>query len=66
MCTAGHLVNLAGEAGYKLKNETSWAVAATILHYKAHPDLPPQNFNSIPQDWAIAYIKHMAKVEAKL
>ena len=63
MCTAGHLVNMAGEAGYKLKDATSWSIAASIIHYKAHPDIPPQNFNSIPQELALAYIEQMAKYE---
>jgi hypothetical protein len=66
MCTAGHLVQLAGDAGWKLKERYDWIGAATLIHYKAHPNLPPQNFGSIPQEWALAYIKHMAKVEAKL
>ena len=63
MCTAGHLVNMAGVAGYKLKDATSWSTAATIIHQKAHPDIPHQNFGNIPQDSALAYIKQMAEIE---
>lgn len=65
MCTAGHLVNMAGEPGYKLKDQYGWATAAAIIHQKAHPNIPHQNFSSIPQDWAIAYIEEMAKIENK-
>ena len=64
MCTAGHLINMAGEAGWKLKQRYGWAGAAALLHMKAHPDLPPQNFGFIPQDWALAYIETMAAKEA--
>jgi hypothetical protein len=63
MCTAGHLVNMAGEIGYKLRHKYGWAVAAGMIHYKAHPGYPCQNFGSIPQDWAIAYIEEAAEME---
>jgi len=66
MCTAGHLVNMAGKRGYELKNEFGWGDAATFIHRKAHPDYPVQNFGSIPQAWAIAYIEEMAEREAVL
>ncbi len=64
MCTAGHLVNMAGKPGYDLKNKYGWAIAATVIHKKAHPDLPAQNFGSIPQEWALAYIEEMAEIES--
>lgn len=64
MCTAGDLVNLGGAAGWELKKKFGFRVAASLIHYKAYSDLPPQNFDSIPQEWALAYIKHMAKVES--
>src|SRR6266496_3602852 len=38
MCTAGHLVNEGGEAGYALKDEYGWEKAAALIHIKAHPD----------------------------
>ena len=63
MCTAGHLVNLCGDAGYKLKDATSWEIAAEIIHNKAHPDIPHQDFGNIPQDVALAYIEQMAAIE---
>ena len=64
MCTAGHLVQMAGAAGYALRKKYGWVGAAALIHMKAHPDDPPQNFGSIPQDWALAYIETMAKKEA--
>ncbi len=63
MCTAGHLVNMAGEIGYKLKAKYGWTTAAKLIHLKTHPDQPVQNFGSIPQSWALAYIKEMARIE---
>jgi hypothetical protein len=63
MCTAGHLVNMAGSAAYKLKNATDWKYAASVIHRKAHPDLPAQNFGGIPQEFAEEYIKQMAEIE---
>jgi len=64
MCTAGHLVNMAGKIGYELKKKHGWATAATLIHYKAHPGLPVQNFGSIPQSQAMAYIEVMADYES--
>ncbi len=63
MCTAGHLVNLAGKIGYDLKKKYGWAQAGALIHYKAHPDLPVQDFGSIPQAVAMAYIETMADLE---
>ena len=63
MCTAGHLVNMAGARGYELKQEFGWARAASIIHQKSCPDLPEQNYGSIPQEWALAYIEEMAERE---
>jgi hypothetical protein len=65
MCTAGHLVNMAGEIGYKLQKKYGWKDAATMIHYKSSPDLPIQDFNDIPQENALAYIEFMAELEAK-
>jgi hypothetical protein len=64
MCTAGHLVNMVGKLGYELKNKYGWAVTASMIHYKAHPDYPCHNFGNIPQEWALAYIEEMAEREA--
>ena len=64
MCTAGHLVSMGGEKGWALKEEYGWATAAALIHYKAHPDQPVQNFGAIPDAWAMAYIEEMAALEA--
>ncbi len=63
MCTAGHLVQMGGELGYKLKDQYNFPVAARMIHYKAHPDWPCQDFGSIRQDIALAYIEEMAMHE---
>lgn len=65
MCTAGHLVNMAGEAGWKLKEKYGYATAAALIHEKAHPGWPCQNFGGIPDEWALAYIEEMAAREAE-
>jgi hypothetical protein len=65
MCTAGHLVNMGGADGYKLKNKYGWEKAAAMIHIKAHPDMPTQNFGSIPQADAIAYIELAAEFEKR-
>jgi hypothetical protein len=64
MCTAGSLVQMAGESGYALMKKYGWAGAAALIHARAHPDSPCQNFGSIPQAWAMAYIEMMAEKEA--
>ena len=64
MCTAGHLVNMGGALGYALKNEYDFPTAAALIHEKAHPGWPCQDFGSIPQEWALAYIEEMAEHEA--
>jgi hypothetical protein len=66
MCTAGHLVSMCGEIGYKLKQKYGWSTAANLIHLKTYPNYPSQNFGSIPQDHAIAYIEYMAEVESNL
>ncbi len=63
MCTAGHLVNMAGKMGYQLQKEYGWEGAASLIHRKSHPDYPEQNFGSIPQSWAISYIEMAAEFE---
>lgn len=65
MCTAGHLVNMGGTEGYKLKKEYGWEKAASLIHLKAHPTAPTQNFGSIEQSHAIAYIELMAEYESR-
>ncbi len=63
MCTAGHLVNMAGKIGYALKDKYGWQGAANLIHAKSRPDVPPQNFGTIPQEWAMAYIEERAAEE---
>ena len=63
MCTAGHLVNMAGEVGWKLMKKYGWKEAAAMIHYKNRPELPPQNFGNIPQAFAMAYIEERAAEE---
>jgi hypothetical protein len=65
MCTAGHLVNEGGAAGYALKREYGWEKAAGLIHIKAHPDAPMQNFGGIEQSTALAYIELMASFEQR-
>lgn len=64
MCTAGHLVNMAGEVGYKLKDKYGWTVVAGMIHMKSRPDAPAPNFWPIPQELAMAYIRERAQEEA--
>ena len=65
MCTAGHLVNMAGKIGYQLKEKYGWIIAATLIHKKSRPDVSPQNFGGIPQKFAMAYIEERAAEENK-
>ena len=63
MCTAGHLVNMGGELGYALCQKYDFFVAGALIHEKAHPGIPCQDFSGIPQEWAMAYIEEMAEYE---
>jgi ribosomal protein L13E len=64
MCTAGHLVNMAGAYDLLKKYNDNWAMVASLVHYRStSAHLPLQNFGSIPQEWALAYIEEMAKLE---
>jgi hypothetical protein len=56
---------MAGKIGYQLKNKYDWSFAATLIHLKSCPHLPIQNFGSIPQAHALAYIEEMAELENK-
>lgn len=66
MCTAGHLINMAGEIGYKLQYKYGWKGAARLIHMKSRPDVPPQNFGGIPQEFAMAYIEERAAEEQRM
>jgi hypothetical protein len=63
MCTAGHFVNMAGKVGYEAKEIFGWEKAASMISMKAHPDFPVQNFGSIPQKNALAFVEEMADLE---
>jgi hypothetical protein len=65
MCIAGHLVNLAGEDGWVLKNKVGFSEAAALIHAASHPDKPCPNFGSYPDEWALAFIEEMAAFEAQ-
>ncbi len=47
------------------KYNNDFVTTATMLHYKAHPNMPVQDFSAIPQDIALGYIEYMAEIEAK-
>ena len=66
MCTAGHLVNMAGEPGYKLLKALngSFEWAAMLIHSESCPNVAPQNFGGISQEMAMAYIEQRAAEEA--
>lgn len=65
MCTAGNLVNLAGEQGWEFQKKYGFSVAASLIHQKSCRDLPEQNYQSIPDKWALAYLEEMAERESK-
>ena len=64
MCIAGHLVNMAGDEGWKLKDELGYAVAAALIHDAAHPDIPCPRFDNYSDELAMGFIRHMAKLES--
>jgi hypothetical protein len=63
MCTAGHLVNMAGKIGWDLKNKYGWRDAAALIHIKTHSNFPMQDFCGIGDDRAMAYIEAAAEFE---
>jgi hypothetical protein len=63
MCTAGALVQMGGEKGWALQEKFGFATAAWLIHDASHPSWPCQNFGTIPQEWALAYIEKMAERE---
>ncbi len=65
MCIAGHLVNLAGEEGWKLKERFGFTGAAFIIHSQSRPDVSAPRFDTYPNEWAMAYIEERAKEEKK-
>jgi hypothetical protein len=63
MCTAGHLISLAGNAGIDLCTKFGVEIAAVVIHSKWRPDVPAPNFGPIPIAYALAYIQERAKEE---
>ena len=63
MCIAGHTVNLAGEAGYKLAAQVGFATAALLIHRQTYGDAPPPRYDNYPNEWALAYVEMMAERE---
>ena len=65
MCIAGHTVNLAGDAGYALKDRFSFEIAAHLIHRASCPDFPEPRYDSYPNEWALSYIREIAAIEGK-
>ena len=63
MCIAGHTVNLAGAAGYALKDRFSFEAAARLIHRASCPDTPEPLYGNYPSAWALSYIEEMARLE---
>ena len=64
MCIAGHTVNLAGDAGYRLSRRLGFASAAALIHHTSRPDIEAPRYDSYPNEWALAYIETHAAEEA--
>jgi hypothetical protein len=58
---------MAGDDGYKLLRAcgNSFALAAALIHQASCPGVPAQNFGSISQELAMAYIEQRAAEEAE-
>lgn len=63
MSTGGHLINLAGQIGVQIMDRYGWKVAGALIAEKAHPGWPQQNYDKIPDEWALAFISEMAEWE---
>jgi hypothetical protein len=66
MCIAGHLVSMAGEDGWKLREKLGFADAAALIHAVSHPDIPCPNFGGYDDELALGFIRHMAKLESEM
>lgn len=65
-CRAGWAVHLAGEAGYKLENHTSWEFAAKQIYNASSPiKVSPTRFYE-SNEAALEDMKRCAELEAKL
>jgi len=60
MCTGGMWVDLGGKPAYDFKNKYGYALTSLLMHKKAHPTLPCQDFGTPTQESAEAYIEWMA------
>jgi hypothetical protein len=65
MCIAGHTVNIAGEAGYKLAHVFGFDGAARMIHMASRPDVSCPRYDSYPNECALAYIQERAEEEEK-
>jgi len=63
MCIAGHTVNMAGEAGYKLAHVFGFDGAARLIHIASRPEVSCPRYDSYPNEWALAYIQERAAEE---
>ena len=64
-CRAGHVVHLAGEAGYALEQRTSTVFAAMQIYHASNPAVrvsPPRFYES--NEVALADMKRCAELEA--
>jgi hypothetical protein len=58
-------VNLAGAAGYALKEHVGgFAEAAALIHAKSRPDARRPRYDRYPNEWALAYIEERAAEES--
>jgi len=63
-CRAGHAINLAGDAGYKLEDAVGSATAGALIYHRAYPDQKIPNFYAADKV-ALADIRACAEREAK-
>lgn len=61
MCRGGWIVHHAGEAGYALKDKTSYAFAAMMIAKASGAPISPARFHDSNED-ALADMKRMAEL----
>lgn len=61
---ASHIIELAGKAGYNLREYTSYKLAAGLIHKKKYPTVPVFNFDIPDNIFGMAYIETLAAFEA--
>jgi hypothetical protein len=66
-CRGGHVVNLAGQAGFDLKARVGWPAAAMLIYLKSDPDLWRRGYPDFSGDVknadALADMKRCAELE---